>query len=232
MNPPPNPHDGRKNAHQGSQDQRKKEGDFDSGLHKGGLVGKFFNKAGVPAFLFSSGCMNNLPLSEALEAFNKHVAAHETEHDHVGNVDEKIGIARSAEYFDNLYPNGAAANPSHQKKEAHFEIHISQPVMRQGSGRGRADDLVGIGRSSHRGRNSKHDQKRRHQKAAANPKDAGEKADGYSHGKDEQDVNAVTRNWQIQMWHFRLLISLERNPLDVRSRCRRRSSVLFHPKCR
>ena len=131
----------------------------------------------------------------ALEALRKHVEADDAQHDHVGDLDDEVGVAHGPEQLDELYPQGAPEHPADDEEEPHLEVHVPQAVVGIGGGGGGRHNLVGVRGRGHRGRNPHHDQERRHEKAAPHAEQPGEKAHGSPQAKEKQDVDAVTSQW-------------------------------------
>ena len=106
-------------------------------------------------------------LAHGLQAFNEHIPADYTQHQHVGQIDEEIGVAELAQDLYDLYAGSSSDHSPREEKQAHFEIHVAQPKMGKCSGGGCPNNLVGVRCGGNCRGNTHHDQKRRHQKPAA-----------------------------------------------------------------
>ncbi len=104
-----------------------------------------------------------------------------------------LPMARSS--LDEVYPQGAPEDPADDENDPHLEVHVAQAVVGVGAGGGGRHDLVGIRGRGHRGRDARHDQQRRHEKAAAHAEEAREETHRPSQAEEQQDVDAVARQW-------------------------------------
>ena len=99
-----------------------------------GLPGQFLDDQGIAGLLsrFRTWETTFAPFSP-WRLSDKHVDADKSEHDHIGDLDQKIRIAHVPQDFYDLHADGAADDAADEQKNAHFEIHIAQTIMGQGA---------------------------------------------------------------------------------------------------
>ncbi len=134
-------------------------------------------------------------LAHALEAFHEHVAADDAQHHHVRDLDDKIGVAQGPQRLDEVYPQGAPNDSADDEDDPHLEVHVAQAVMGVGARGGGRHDLVGIRGCGHRGRDADHDEQRRHEETAAHAEQSREETHHPSQAEEQQDVDAIARQW-------------------------------------
>ncbi|VTR70031.1 hypothetical protein DESC_780219 [Desulfosarcina cetonica] len=85
-------HDGRQHTDEDPQDQGHEDGEFNPGFLEAGLPGQVFDQPGIPGFAAGRG-RGRFHAANPLEALDEHVGADEAEHDHIGDLDQEIGVA-------------------------------------------------------------------------------------------------------------------------------------------
>ena len=95
-------------------------------------------------------------LAHGLKTLGEHVAPDGPEHQHIGEVDQEIGIAELPKDLDDLNSHRSPDDPADQKQYAHFEVHVAETEMRKGARCRSPDDLVGIRSRRHSRRNAEH----------------------------------------------------------------------------
>ena len=109
------PHDGRQDAHQAAQKKRHDRGEHDARLVETGLPRHGVKQPGIRRFLVSDGHgFGRAGRPQSLQALLEHVHAHKAQHDHIGDLDQEIGVAHRPQNLDDLNPAGAAQDSADQ----------------------------------------------------------------------------------------------------------------------
>ena len=113
-------------------------------------------RAYADSFFLLVGLELFFDLAHGLEALGEHVAPDGSEHQHIGEIDQEIGIAELPKDLDDLNPHRSPDNPADQKQHAHFEVDVAKTEMRKGARCRSPDDLVRIRSRRNSRRNTEH----------------------------------------------------------------------------
>jgi hypothetical protein len=138
-------------------------------------------------------------LPHALQGLEKHGGSHDTEHNHIGDPDKKIGLSQTSQLLDDLHAQRAADPIAEEKKDSHFQIHIAHAVVRISARCGGGYDLVGIRSGSHRRRDSNHNQQGGHEETSSHTEKAGNGSDHTAQPQEQKQVSAVSGDRQIKI---------------------------------
>ena len=116
----------------------------------------FSMRAYDDSFLTSGATICRLGLAHRLKTLGEHVAPDDSEHEHIGEIDQEIGIAELPKDLDDLNSHRSPDDPADQEQQAHFEIDVAETKMRKGAGCRGPDDLVRIRSRRHSRGNAEH----------------------------------------------------------------------------
>ena len=141
---------------------------------------------------------NALPQHGA-HALDCHQETQRAEQQDVADRDRQLDLALSLEPGEQPDTEYRAGQPAQQQREAHLEIDIAAPPMREHARQRGADQL--IGRRGHRDsrRHANKDEQRGQQKAAAHTKHPGQKADRRAEPKQDENIQRDLSNRQVDV---------------------------------
>ncbi len=116
-------------------------------------------------------------LPKRVHAFDEHQSADYAQKDDIAKPHQQIDLPDRFQRVEYLHPQRRADQTPDQQDDTHPQVHRSSPKVGEGTGKGRRDDLVRLGRHGHRRRNADEEQQWRHQKPTAHAEHARQNAD-------------------------------------------------------
>ena len=136
---------------------------------------------------------------QGADRFEQHEAADEPHQRDVGDVDEKFELPGAPQCVEGPDADDGARDTARDQNEGKLAVERPPTPVGEGASRRGGGDLRRLRRDGDSGGDADEDEQRRHQKPAADPEHARNKADRDTHAEDEEHIHGKFGDRQVDL---------------------------------